>query len=219
MTYHLQRCPTRPAPPIGTWSGGRFMHFGEPLDDERLIALLRPGRRHPHGDHRRRLRRRRGGRAARPRARRACRATLLPGRRDRPRLLRGRARGREGLPALHRPAPARPGRLRGLPADGDRGSLERIGADAFDLLLLHNPDRTGYTSRGGVGGDGGAARRRASRAGSASRPARPTASRSTCSTASSASARCIDWAMIILNPLEPWPGELVLEAAATTTCG
>ena len=24
----------------------------------------------------------------------------------------------------------------------------------------------------------------------------------------------IDWAMVILNPLEPWPGELVLEAAA-----
>ena len=28
---------------IGTWSGGRFMHFGEPLPDERLLALLRPG--------------------------------------------------------------------------------------------------------------------------------------------------------------------------------
>src|ERR1700719_4484795 len=28
---------------IGTWSGGRFMHFGQPLDDERLTALLRPG--------------------------------------------------------------------------------------------------------------------------------------------------------------------------------
>ena len=27
----------------GTWSGGRFMHFGEPIDDERLISLLRPG--------------------------------------------------------------------------------------------------------------------------------------------------------------------------------
>ena len=25
-------------------------------------------------------------------------------------------------------------------------SLERIGVDAFDLLLLHNPDRTGYSS-------------------------------------------------------------------------
>ena len=28
---------------IGTWSGGRFMHFGEPLSDERLTALLAPG--------------------------------------------------------------------------------------------------------------------------------------------------------------------------------
>src|ERR671927_1101140 len=28
---------------VGTWSGGRFMHFGEPLDDDRLEALLRPG--------------------------------------------------------------------------------------------------------------------------------------------------------------------------------
>ncbi len=29
----------------------------------------------------------------------------------------------------------------------------------------------------------------------------------------------IDWAMIILSPMEPWPGELVLDAAAATTCG
>src|SRR3954452_31398 len=28
---------------VGTWSGGRFMHFGVPLDDERLAALGRPG--------------------------------------------------------------------------------------------------------------------------------------------------------------------------------
>jgi aryl-alcohol dehydrogenase-like predicted oxidoreductase len=28
---------------LGTWSGGRFMHFGEALSDERLEALLRPG--------------------------------------------------------------------------------------------------------------------------------------------------------------------------------
>ena len=32
--------PTHTA--IGTWSGGRFMRFGEGLDDDRLIALLRP---------------------------------------------------------------------------------------------------------------------------------------------------------------------------------
>ena len=49
---------------------------------------------------------------------------------------------------------------------------------------------------------------------SASRPGPPTASRSTSSTAWSASATLIDWAMVILNPLEPWPGELVLPAAA-----
>ena len=27
---------------FGSWSGGRFMHFGEPLDDERFLALIRP---------------------------------------------------------------------------------------------------------------------------------------------------------------------------------
>src|SRR6266536_5713165 len=28
---------------VGTWSGGRFMRFGEAIDDDRLVALLRPG--------------------------------------------------------------------------------------------------------------------------------------------------------------------------------
>src|SRR3954447_20097814 len=28
---------------VGTWSGGRFMRFGEPIDDAPLEALLRPG--------------------------------------------------------------------------------------------------------------------------------------------------------------------------------
>ena len=27
---------------VGTWSGGRFMRFGEPLDDERFISLITP---------------------------------------------------------------------------------------------------------------------------------------------------------------------------------
>ena len=27
---------------LGAWSGGRFMHFGQPLDDDRLVGLLRP---------------------------------------------------------------------------------------------------------------------------------------------------------------------------------
>ena len=28
---------------IGTWSGGRYLHFGETIAEERLEALLRPG--------------------------------------------------------------------------------------------------------------------------------------------------------------------------------
>src|SRR5436853_296852 len=26
---------------FGTWSGGRFMHFGEPLDDKRFLNVIR----------------------------------------------------------------------------------------------------------------------------------------------------------------------------------
>ena len=29
---------------IGTWSGGRYLHFGEAIEPERLEALLRPGK-------------------------------------------------------------------------------------------------------------------------------------------------------------------------------
>ena len=32
--------PTHTA--IGTWSGGRFMGFGQAIDEDRLAALLRP---------------------------------------------------------------------------------------------------------------------------------------------------------------------------------
>ena len=28
---------------IGTWSGGRFLRFGEAIEEDRLAALLRPG--------------------------------------------------------------------------------------------------------------------------------------------------------------------------------
>ena len=74
--------PTRTA--IGTWSGGRFMHFGEPLDDERLTALWRPDENigtvmtaDVYGAGR-------GGLAARPGARRRAARVVLAGGRDRP---------------------------------------------------------------------------------------------------------------------------------------
>jgi hypothetical protein len=28
---------------VGTWSGGKFMRFGEAVEDERLLAIFRPG--------------------------------------------------------------------------------------------------------------------------------------------------------------------------------
>jgi aryl-alcohol dehydrogenase-like predicted oxidoreductase len=92
-------------------------------------------------------------------------------------------------------------------------SLERCGADGFDLLLLHNPDRTGYTSEAVWGGmaalrDAGLTRM----IGVAPGPANGfTLDLIDCL---ERFRGLIDWAMIILNPLEPWPGELCLRAAS-----
>jgi aryl-alcohol dehydrogenase-like predicted oxidoreductase len=92
-------------------------------------------------------------------------------------------------------------------------SLQRVGVDAFDLLLLHNPDRTGYTSEAVWNGmaalrDAGLTRM----IGVAPGPANGfTLDLIDCLERYGA---LLDWAMIILNPLEPWPGELVLDAAA-----
>ncbi len=202
--------PTRTA--IGTWSGGRFMHFGEPLDDERLIALLRPDERlstvitadaYGAGEADALL-----GRALEGVARDSyCLVGALG--HD---FYEGEREGSKGFPRFTDP------RLRG--EDGYAGylrmaaerSLERIGADAFDLLLLHNPDRIGYTSS--AVWDGMAALRDAGltrRLGIAPGPANGfTLDLLDCFERFGA---LLDWAMVILNPLEPWPGELVLESA------
>jgi aryl-alcohol dehydrogenase-like predicted oxidoreductase len=91
-------------------------------------------------------------------------------------------------------------------------SLERLGADAFDLLLLHNPDRIGYTSE--EVWDGMSALREAGLAaqiGVAPGPANGfTLDLISCF---ERFGDRIEWAMIILNPFEPWPGELCLAAA------
>jgi aryl-alcohol dehydrogenase-like predicted oxidoreductase len=94
-------------------------------------------------------------------------------------------------------------------------SLERCGIDQFDLLLLHNPDRTGYTSEAvwsAMAGlrDAGLTRM----IGLAPGPANGfTLDVIGCL---ERFGELIDWAMVILNPLEPWPGELCLAAAAAS---
>jgi aryl-alcohol dehydrogenase-like predicted oxidoreductase len=92
-------------------------------------------------------------------------------------------------------------------------SLGRCGVEHFDLLLLHNPDRTGYTSEAVWRGmaslrDLGLTRM----IGVAPGPANGfTLDLIDCL---ERFGSLLDWAMIILNPLEPWPGELCLAAAA-----
>jgi aryl-alcohol dehydrogenase-like predicted oxidoreductase len=198
---------------VGTWSGGRFMHFGEPLSDERLQALLRPGEgidtvitADVYG----------AGEAD------SVLGSALEGvDRDSYCLVgaighdfyEGERDGAKGFPRFTDP------RLRGSEDYAEyirmatERSLERCGVERFDLLLLHNPDRTGYSSP--VVWEGMQAVREAGLTrllGVAPGPANGfTLDLIDCIERFGAQ---IDWAMIILNPLEPWPGELVLDAAA-----
>jgi aryl-alcohol dehydrogenase-like predicted oxidoreductase len=197
---------------IGAWSGGRFLRFGEEIAEERLEGLLRPGEgidtlltadTYGQGAADRLL-----GRALAGVPREgyslvgAVGHDFYEGERDGPR----------GFPRFTDP------RLRGPDGYGDylrmatERSLERLGVDRFDLLLLHNPDRTGYGSE--AVWDGMAALREAgltAAIGVAPGPANGF---------TLDLIRCIErfgerieWAMVILNPFEPWPGELCLEAA------
>jgi aryl-alcohol dehydrogenase-like predicted oxidoreductase len=198
---------------IGAWSGGRFMHFGEPLDDARLEALLRPGQgidtvitADAYG----------AGEADRVLGR-----ALAGVDRDSYCLVgaighdfyEGEREGAKGFPRFTDP------RLRSENEYGDyirmatERSLERCGVERFDLLLLHNPDRTGYTS------DAVWAGMKAVRAAGLTRklgvapgPANGfTLDLIDCFERFGA---LIDWGMVILSPMEPWPGELALDAAA-----
>jgi aryl-alcohol dehydrogenase-like predicted oxidoreductase len=198
---------------IGTWSGGRFMHFGASLSEERFTALLRPGDgidtvitadAYGAGEADRAL-----GRALQGIERDsycligAIGHDFYEGIRDGakgfPRFTDARLRGPDDYARYIRMATER--------------SLERCGAERFDVLLLHNPDRIGYSSPAVWEGmlaarDAGLTRL----LGVAPGPANGfTLDLIGCLERFSAE---IDWAMIILNPLEPWPGELVLGAAA-----
>jgi aryl-alcohol dehydrogenase-like predicted oxidoreductase len=198
---------------VGTWSGGRFMHFGEPLDDDRLADLLRPGGgigtvitadTYGAGEADALL-----GRALRGVAREDYALVGAIGH-D---FYTGERQGAKGFPRFTDPSLRGPEGYAEYVRMATERSLERCGADAFDLLLLHNPDRTGYTSE--AVWDALEAVRDAgltARLGVAPGPANGfTLDLIDCLERFGSR---IDWAMVILNPLEPWPGELVLDAAA-----
>jgi aryl-alcohol dehydrogenase-like predicted oxidoreductase len=198
---------------IGTWSGGRFLHFGEAIDEDRLAALLRPGEgidtvltadAYGTGEADRVL-----GRALEGVAREDYSLVGAVGH-D---FYEGERNGPKGFPRFTDPALRGPDDYASYLRMATEAQLERVGASQFDLLLLHNPDRIGYSSE--VVWDGMAALRDAgltAKIGVAPGPANGfTLDLIACL---EKFGEQIDWAMIILNPLEPWPGELVLDAAA-----
>ena len=110
-------------------------------------------------------------------------------------------------------------RLRGPGSYGDylrraaEASLERCGVDHFDLLLLHNPDRIGYTSDEVWTS---LARLRDEGLADAIGVAPGPANGFTLDVIACLErfGPLIDWAMLILNPFEPWPARLALPATA-----
>jgi aryl-alcohol dehydrogenase-like predicted oxidoreductase len=203
---------------VGTWSGGRFMHFGEALSDERMEALLRPGQgihtllsadAYGAGEADSLL-----GRALAgvPRSDYAVVGAIghdfYEGERDGPR----------GFPRFTDPRLRGPEGYRDYVRMATERSLERCGVDAFDVLLLHNPDRRGFESPEvwdalrAVRDDG-----LAGALGVAPGPANGfTLDLIGCF---ERYGELIDWAMLIRNSLEPWPGELALDAAARHEVG
>jgi len=199
---------------VGTWSGGRYLHFGEAISEERLEALLRPSDgldtlltadAYGAGEADRLLGRALAG------SDRDCFCLVGAIGHD---IYEGERDGARGFPRFT------DARLRGAGgtayADYVRmaaeRSLQRLGVDAFDVLLLHNPDRTGYRSEvvwdalRAVRDDG-----LTRQLGVAPGPANGfTLDVIDCF---ERFGELIDWAMVILNPLEPWPGELCLAAA------
>jgi len=198
----------------GTWSGGRYMHFGEPLTEERFLTLIQlayqKGIRtfmsadvYGNGAADEML-----GRALVGLPREtyclvgAIGHDFYAGKRD----------GAKGYPRFTNPALRPPNQYLEYLRVAAEKSLGRCRADKFDLLLLHNPDSIGYTSdRVWNAMDKLKDAKLTDRVGVAPGPANGfTLDLILCF---ERFGPLLDWAMIILNPLEPWPGNLVFPAA------
>ena len=125
---------------------------------------------------------------------------------------KGEREGSKGFPRFTSERLRKPADYASYLREATEKSLARCRADRFDLLLLHNPDAVGYTSDAVWKGmeqlkDKGLT----SQLGIAPGPANGFTLDLILSL--ERFQGLIDWAMIILNPLEPWPGRLALPAA------
>ncbi len=124
----------------------------------------------------------------------------------------GEREGSKGYPRFTNPKLRSAAGYRDFLRKACESSLNDCGTDRFDLVMLHNPDEIGYTSEDVWKGMNSLKEEGlADRLGIAPGPANGF-------TLDMVSVfeefgEVIDWAMIILNPLEPWPGQHVLGAA------
>jgi aryl-alcohol dehydrogenase-like predicted oxidoreductase len=197
----------------GTWSGGRFMHYGEMLTEERFIDSLRlaydSGFRtfvtaDVYGN----------GRAddllgkALEGVDRSTYCLVGMIGHD---FYEGQRKGNTGYPRFTDPELRKADGYASYLKMACEKSLERCKSSHFDLVMLHNPDEIGYTSDAVWDGmralkDEGLS----SMLGTAPGPANGF----TLDTIHNIETYkdLIDWTMVILNPLEPWPVGLALNA-------
>ncbi len=196
---------------LGAWSGGVHMHFGLAVEPDRLTELLRPGddvhtviTADVYGA---------GGadslvgEAVAGMPRESFQLVGMVGH-D---FYDGERAGAKGYPRFTDAALREPDGYAGYLRMATERSLERCGVDRFDVLMLHNPDHTGYSSD--AVWDAMAALRDdglTTQLGLAPGPANGfTLDVISCL---ERFGDQIDWAMLILNPFEPWPGRLALPA-------
>jgi aryl-alcohol dehydrogenase-like predicted oxidoreductase len=196
---------------LGSWSGGQHMRFGVPIGNDRMTQLLRPGGGittvltadvYGSGEADREV-----GAALEGLDRSGYRLVGMVGH-D---FTTGQRAGAKGFPRFTDPSLRSPDGYAPYLREAAEASLQRCGVDRFDVLLLHNPDHTGYTSQrvwdamSALREDG-----LADAIGVAPGPANGfTLDVISCL---ERFGDRIDWAMLILNPFEPWPGRLALPA-------
>ena len=199
----------------GTWSGGKYMHFGKPVSDEDFLKSFsyayEKGVRtfmtsdvYGEGAASEKL-----GTALKDMNRESVSIVGMIGH-D---FYDGKRDGPKGFPRFTDSSLRGPEKYYDFLAGAAKQELARLGTDRFDVLMLHNPDSTGYTSE-----EVWRAMERLKKEGVAEylgiAPGPANGFTLDLIQCYENFGELIDWAMIILNPFEPWPGELCLPAAA-----
>ena len=198
----------------GTWSGGRFMHFGEPLSEERFRHVIEHA--YTRGIRTFMTADVYGSGAADEMLGRALagfprESYSLVGALGHD-FYSGKRDGSKGFPRFTHPQLRPPNQFAEYVRMATEKALERCRVDKFDCLLLHNPDSVGYTSDAvWKAMENVREAKLTERLGIAPGPANGFTLDLLLSF--ERFGPLLDWAMVILNPLEPWPGGLCLPAA------